>query len=149
MTFTVSDLQSDSDLDRIRNYWDVYLFVNCVFVFKTYLVTYYIGFNFTPAADFGKLKYKSSPTCLFWLQLSWSPSCPLWGGGAVFGLPLFFLHFLLLPLQTCLHPDCLEMDSGYCFFTLQPDTRSKSKMKADMSRVLRVNWVFKQVKNSL
>ena len=47
-----------------------------------YLVTSYIVIDFTYTVNFGNFKYKYSPTCLFWMQLFMSPTCPLCGGGA-------------------------------------------------------------------
>ena len=54
-----------------------YSFVNCTSVFKTYLVTSFIGLDFTCTGSFGNLKYKNSPTCLFWLQVVVAPTCPV------------------------------------------------------------------------
>ena len=46
-------------------------------VFKTYLVTSFIDLDFTCTASFSNLKYKNLPTCLFWLQVIVSPTCPV------------------------------------------------------------------------
>ena len=44
------------------------------------MVTSFIGLDFTWTESFSNFKYKNLPTCLFWLQVVWSPTCPVWGG---------------------------------------------------------------------
>ena len=41
------------------------------------MVTSFIGLDFTCTGSFGNLKYKNSPTCLFWLQVVVAPTCPV------------------------------------------------------------------------
>ena len=41
------------------------------------MVTSFIALDFTCTGSFGNMKYKNSPTCLFWLQVVVSPTCPV------------------------------------------------------------------------
>ena len=56
-----------------RHLFTLYYFVNCIFVFKTYLVTSYTDVDFTWTVSFGNLKYKNWPIAYF----GCSCHCPL------------------------------------------------------------------------
>ena len=91
-------------------------FFNCVFMFKTYLITYCIGLDFTITFSFGELKCKNWPSGWIWLKSLIPPKTAILahcGGLNPYGQPdhkiseFFFYASPKMILKSFLIPFCI------------------------------------------